>query len=196
MNKTSATKKTLRTFTSINIEFQKRQLNNLKNLKTELKNEEIKWVSPKNHHITLRFLGETPLVQIEGVKTSLLEVLKLFSPFHLDLLQLHCFENHGKPKVIIVNTADSEIMNNLASSIYLQLEKIGFGKEIRSYHPHLTLGRINSLKDKNHFYDVIDKLSHSFYQTVDVKAFTFYQSLLYPNGPVYKSIQTFNFSNS
>ena len=196
LNKTYAMKNTVRTFISINIELQKKKLNNLKDLKKEFHNEDIKWVAQENLHLTLRFLGETTLVQVEEIKTALFEVTKSFSPFQLNLLRLDYFKRDGKPKVLIVHIKETKTLNELAKSIYHQVEKVRFGKENRSYQPHLTLGRIKSIKDINLFYDVVDKYSQRLYQTIDVKEFTFYQSLLSPSGPVYKSIQNFKFANS
>lgn len=193
--KTLADRKTIRTFIAIKIEPEAELLDKWEKLRNSLSDEEIKWVNQNNLHLTLRFLGETTRYQVQELKNLLEELSSEFSPFQFYLKDIGYFQSNRKPKVIFVNSTNTNALEELASAINYQVEKAGFVKERRSYKPHLTLGRIKYINNQKRFYQLIENNKKSICQKVIVSGFVLYESILKPTGPIYKSLQTFKLLN-
>jgi len=57
--------------------------------------------------------------------------------------------------------------------------------------PHLTLGRIKFIKDKQMFQKIIDETKGISFQEIIVDKFILYESVLKKEGPVYLALKTF-----
>src|SRR5512137_1697811 len=51
----------------------------------------IRWVQPNGIHLTLKFLGDTPLDQVEAIKTALVLAASEVTPFRITVGGLGCF---------------------------------------------------------------------------------------------------------
>ena len=90
-----------------------------------------------NLHITLKFLGEVPFSQLEGLHEAM-DDLKA-SPFILSCTGVQIFNKSG----IISAKVSGEIekLQALQSALETALERIGYAKESRPFRPHITLVR-------------------------------------------------------
>jgi 2'-5' RNA ligase len=103
----------------------------------------IRWVRPENIHLTLKFLGNVSPDRLNKVKDSLLQVARGYSPFSLEVSNFGCFPNYRRPRTLWIGVHDSHLtLSNLHSELERSFEHLGFPKEGRSFHPHLTLGRV------------------------------------------------------
>ena len=65
------------------------------------------------------------------------------APFDLEIRGAGAFPNPARPRVIWLGSAEGqEPMADLAERIESALEKLGFPREDRRFHAHLTLGRV------------------------------------------------------
>lgn len=158
-------------------------------LQENLKHETIRWIPKNNFHITLRFLGETALSQIETISSELENIARSFSAFQFNLKGLGIFKRKGKPHVLYAKTADSPTLNLLAEEVETSMQKLGFKKKVNDFKPHLTLGRIKHLDQKNKFISLVQKSEQTRLQKVTVSEIIFYQSISNSEGPVYKPIK-------
>jgi 2'-5' RNA ligase len=78
-----------------------------------------------------------------------------------------------------------QFQNQLEAS----LEKVGFQTEGRSFHPHLTLGRVRSSHGKGALAAKIEKYREEDVGTFQVERVTLFQSDLKPSGPVYTPLK-------
>lgn len=152
----------------------------------------VQWVTSKNLHITLKFLGETPL----GKKAQIIETLSSikFKPFSVHIKKGGCFyDSSGHPKVLFLSIENPQI-NEMAGLIETALLALGFEKESRSFSPHLTLarikGKLSALKTERFL-----KLSEKFVSHFKVRSFILYQSILSHQGSVYETVQNFALSD-
>ncbi len=83
-----------------------------------------------------------------------------------------------------------QFQNQLETS----LEKVGFQTEGRSFHPHLTLGRVRSSQGKGALAAKIEKYREEDVGTFQVERVTFFQSDLKPSGPVYTPLRELHLS--
>jgi len=103
----------------------------------------VRWVRSSGIHLTLKFLGDIFPEQAADLGRSLDQVAATFSPFTLRISQLGTFPNPNRPRVIWVGVHEpSGSLAALQSDLELECERQGFVPERRSFHPHLTLGRV------------------------------------------------------
>ena len=75
----------LRTFVAVKIEPASKLLQTMKELKSKLADEQLKWVEPNNLHLTLKFLGDTFPSQVDEIGEVLNQVTKMFSSFSFQM---------------------------------------------------------------------------------------------------------------
>jgi len=135
----------MRTFVAIEIpEPLKLNLNrSVEELRSGLKDGLIRWVRLESMHLTLKFLGEIEMEQVHTIQGVLDQVAQRFSSFNLEIAGFGCFPNFSRPRVVWVGfKPEGGDLPRLQSELTSRLEKIGFEREQRGYHPHLTLGRV------------------------------------------------------
>src|SRR4030042_3689080 len=104
----------------------------------------IKWVNPGSIHLTLKFLGNTPVGMTDNINKVLKSAASGSHNFSLEMGGLGFFPNSRRPRVFWIG-----IGGNLGTLLKLQeeidrgTEKLGFPGEKRPFSPHITLARIN-----------------------------------------------------
>lgn len=108
----------------------------------------VRWVRPENIHLTLKFLGETKLDVLDLITSGMDRVCEGSPPFDLTLDKLGCFPNPRRPRIVWVGVdGDLNLLQFLQKSIDQMLNPIGWELDKRTFHPHLTVGRVkNSLQ--------------------------------------------------
>jgi RNA 2',3'-cyclic 3'-phosphodiesterase len=181
--------KTYRTFIAVKIIAESELLTFIDQCRKTFAGEHIKWVEEKNLHLTLKFLGETTEAQIAEIEETLIKIASQFQPFNFMLEGTGYFKSGRQPSVVFAGIKNLSELESLAAGINVNLANVGFSKETRAFKPHLTLGRINFLKDKKRFYDFLEEYKDTRFQQVKVDEIVFYQSILKPTGPVYIPLQ-------
>src|SRR5712664_300499 len=101
------------------------------------------WGRAENIHLTVKFLGDISLVQIEKLSEAASCSVEDFPPFKIVLEQTGVFPKHGSPRVLWIGVNDIE---GKLGQVHARLEdectKAGFPTESRPFHPHLTLARL------------------------------------------------------
>ncbi len=185
----------MRTFIAIKINPEKQLLKVYYELKKSLGNELISWVSPDNLHLTLRFLGETSVQQVEEISRLLDNICTKYHPFQFKLKEAGFFKSKNQPRVLFFVIEKCLMLNQLAAEIEEKAVTLGFSSEERLFNPHLTIGRIKYLQNNMAFYSLINKYQGTELQTVTVSEIVFYQSILTSAGSIYKTIKSIRFSN-
>lgn len=108
---------------------------------------EVGWTKPENIHLTLKFLGEIEEHSVSQVAQACVETAQAFSSFTLSINGAGAFPNARQPRVLWVGLGDGvEEARRVQARLDERLAAIGFEREARAFHPHLTIGRIKSLK--------------------------------------------------
>lgn len=180
----------MRTFVAI--DFDEGIRRQLAALQTRLKPKcpKVKWVDPRQIHLTLKFLGEIAEGRVAAISEALGTLARECRPFEVKVEELGCFPpGGGGVDVLWVGLKDpSEQLAKCQAKCEGFIEPLGFPRERRPFSPHLTLARNrdrgNSVKIRSAFSAeppvVIGR------QTVT--GVTFYQSTLTPQGPIYKAL--------
>ncbi|NPV85622.1 MAG: RNA 2',3'-cyclic phosphodiesterase [Anaerolineae bacterium] len=151
----------------------------------------VKWVSPDNIHLTLKFLGDIQPAQVERVGQFLRTEICQFSSFSLTLTGLGAFPNMNRPRVIWIGIGDQPLLLSLQAVIEKGLERLGFPAEQRSFKPHLTLGRVKDSATVGDLKAIAKRLSEiepRFLASQQVRFVCLYRSILQPAGPIYEQL--------
>ncbi len=159
--------------------------------KSALKEEKIKWTDPENFHITLAFLGNTEEEKIKSIRDMLKRICDIFVEFDLVIKGAGLFKNIHDPRILWTGVEPSEKLNILFESVKAGLRDSGIRMEEKNFSPHLTLGRIKSVKDIDALKSLINRYNNAEIQRQKILEILLYESLLFDSGPVYRPIERF-----
>lgn len=151
----------------------------------------VRWVSEENLHLTLKFLGEIPAKLVADVVKRLETVREEFSLFSLSLKGIGGFPTQHSPRVIWLGVDQGKAqLLQIQRRVEEALLEIGCKPEERTFHPHLTIGRVKGRAD----FEALFKVQyHS--KEFRVDALTLFKSTLTPSGPIYERIGKFPLGN-
>lgn len=184
----------MRTFIAIEIpEPLKQKLNrSMGVLRSDLEDGLIRWVRLESMHLTLRFLGEIEQTQVRSIQEILEEIAAMFSSFNLEIAGFGCFPNASRPRVVWtgIETASGELLR-LQAEVASRIEGIGFEREQREFHPHLTLGRVRKGMSREDMELISRWAQDSQIGTVgrfEVEVISLIHSVLRPEGATYTNL--------
>jgi RNA 2',3'-cyclic 3'-phosphodiesterase len=180
-----------RLFAAIKIHPDKNFLDQLHRLQTQMDHEKIKWVEDHNIHITLKFFGETDerkIPEISGVLTKVAGGVPAFG-FHFQSLGV--FGSKYDPRVVWIGIEPYDLLVNLMKKLHAELKTIGYEPDRQNLVPHLTIGRIKEIKDKQLFQLTIEKFREISSSEMMAGEIILYESILKREGPVYSVQKTF-----
>lgn len=180
---------TLRLFVAIN--FNPKIQRSIKHIQDHLGKTDcdVKWVKPKNIHITLKFLGNIEIQKIDVVKQALINHYQNTRSFKIELTQLGTFPNINHPRILWIGLKDSkQRLNQIVTLLQKALVKIGFEEDKKSFSPHITIGRMRSLKNINLLSESISTYQAPKNLTQVITTIILYKSTLTSQGPIYESL--------
>lgn len=175
----------MRTFLALPISFTSQFEADYLRVKAKLDQEKIRWVDPKQLHLTLFFLGETTENQASLIAKMLEERLALFSSFELKLKGLGVFGASEKPTVLWTGVELCDELLELHKIVTEQIVSLGFAADRRAYNPHVTLGRIRAVSGKEVLRTLIADEQDSFMESMIMNRVVLYKSELTPKGAMY-----------
>ncbi|MDD2654765.1 MAG: RNA 2',3'-cyclic phosphodiesterase [Candidatus Omnitrophica bacterium] len=187
----------IRTF--IAIELDKQTQESLAKIQNELKasGSDVKWVEPKNIHLTLKFLGDIETDLIPKIKNMLEDLSKNHNKFSAAIKELGAFPNARSPRVIWVGIeAGKENSVSIANDLDNNLSKLGIPKEERDFVPHLTLGRVKRPINRFKLSELINKNKDISDLNFVADRITLFKSTLTPKGPIYEAMVEVNLKES
>jgi 2'-5' RNA ligase len=160
-----------------------------------LSTSNINWVKPKNFHVTLKFLGDVENCLINSLKELLTHISDRHFQFTLKYKSIGYYGSLSRPRVIWFGFEQNSILTSLIKDIEWSLKELGFNPERNKFSPHLTLGRVKHLKEKDVFMQVM-KEKEELEDSLDVMKFQLIESVLDSQGSKYNIIQSFALKNT
>lgn len=182
---------TVRAF--IAIELDHAVLRALDKLQAELKRDSsqkaVRWVESSGIHLTLKFLGDVPIGQLEDLNAGLQRACYGFAPFAISCAGLGCFPNPNRPRVIWVGVDEPRgVLAELQQAVEREIAPLGYPTEDRPFSPHLTLGRVRreaSRDDVRRLGQLIAARQVGKLAQMEARAVSLIRSELRPTGAVY-----------
>lgn len=150
---------------------------------------DIRWTRADNLHLTLKFLGDIARQQVEPIVHTLHQALASHPPLRLSTQGLGAFPNLRKPRVLWAGI-DGKGLMALRDAVETALMALDFPPEEREFTPHLTLGRVRSLRGWDRVLVVVKQYEQAHFGESVVDQVTLYQSTLRPEGAVYSPLGT------
>lgn len=149
----------------------------------------LKWVAQENLHLTLNFLGQIDKKTLTQVKAVLQKVREKCTCFQVTLTYLGAFPSIKNPRVLWVGLGEGK---SAVTELHRRLEEgfipLGFPRNKKKYHPHLTLARCRNRAPQG-LGEGIQNLPFQ-KEGLPVTHITLFNSNLTPQGPIYKSLQS------
>ena len=186
--------RTMRTFIAVNIPVDIKQnlQEEIDRLRALIRGENVRWVRPEGIHLTLKFLGEISDSSLGEIHQTLEREVEKHPTCTLRVGGFGCFPNRRRPRVLWIGiTEDKGTLAQVQSSIHEKLVPLGFEKEERPFHPHLTLGRVRrnvSKSDLNQLQDAVNEFVVGQIGKFEVREIHLIESILKPSGAEYSTL--------
>jgi len=148
----------------------------------------IRWVEPDNFHLTFKFLGNTPESKIPLVIDVIKKTVETYGIINMDINKVGIFGSRYNPRVIWLGIDENKQLKKLGLDLINNLDEVGFLKDRQNFVPHITVGRISKITDKQLFNSDIDKVKGAFLQQTIVDKIVLFESILSRKGPLYNEI--------
>lgn len=185
----------MRTFIAIDLdkEIKKNLLSFISELdKLTREGRSIRWVKPEGMHLTLKFLGEITGEKVREIENILKAITGKYKSFVLNFKGTGSFPPGSRnPRVLWVSIEEVETLKALQLHLEGELEKLGFPREGRKFHPHLTLGRVKIPSHIRETLSLLEKNKDTNFGEMQAKKLTFFQSILKPSGAEYSALSEF-----
>lgn len=147
----------------------------------------MKPVEPQNLHITLWFFGELDKGRLDAVLRSAREVV--FKPFKLGVKGVGYFPGRGRVNVLWLGVDDPEQgLKKILDQLLEKLTKRGFRYDDRGFTPHLTIGRVKYVRDKQRLLKTIEEMGEMVFGEQLIDRLKVKKSVLTGRGPIYSDL--------
>ncbi len=167
----------------------------VRNLQEQLAGVPIRWVPVHNIHVTLKFLGDVSIKNLEVLKKLLEAETRNHAPFEISVGDLGAFPSERRPRVLWAGVEAPQELPALQRGIEAETARLGYTPEDRPFSPHLTLGRIGrnaNTQDLRRVGEILKTSKVGFLGATRIMAVHLYRSDLQPGGAVYSQLYTAN----
>jgi 2'-5' RNA ligase len=164
---------------------------------------EARWARPESLHVTLKFIGEQPEAQVDGLKRELAGIEA--DHFDVSLRGYGFFPDSRAPRVFWIGIDRGSRLTSLAETVDSKLTSLQVPKEEQAFSPHLTLARSAGAsgsrrrqkrdRPNQSFQRLQEKLAAlpaPEFGTMTAREFFLYHSQLSPGGSKYTKLAGFN----
>jgi 2'-5' RNA ligase len=151
----------------------------------------VRWVSPSLIHLTLIFLGDVSVHNLDTLARELKTECDHHGPIEFSVGGLGAFPSASRPRVIWTGIESPPSLAALHAGLQQRLERLGYRSEERAFSPHLTLGRIHKQASPHEVHLVgqaVQAQQVGFLGTVSANEVLLMRSDLHPAGPVYSKL--------
>jgi RNA 2',3'-cyclic 3'-phosphodiesterase len=148
---------------------------------------EARWARVEGLHVTLKFVGEVSDARLAEMKTALTSVKT--EPFDVRFTGAGFFPNANAARVFWAGVEGADALPRLASAVDAALARLGFAKEEKPYHPHLTLARASNHPLRELQALITDPPPQ--FGTMTAREFFLYQSQPQKGGSKYTKLERF-----
>jgi 2'-5' RNA ligase len=146
---------------------------------------DVKLVDINNIHVTLKFLGDVQLSQLDGIIKVLETAVMDAKSFEIKLTGSGVFPNRSYVRVVWIGLDVEPVLEQMVDRLENGFLDLGFKPERRKFSPHLTVGRVRTAWKKDELLAVVDKFHDTEFGVQQVNGIRLMQSELTPEGPVY-----------
>ncbi|MFZ1979483.1 MAG: RNA 2',3'-cyclic phosphodiesterase [Bacteroidota bacterium] len=154
----------------------------------------VRWESPDKFHITLKFLGTADFSLLERIARPLESIARMSPPFTLVYTGVGAFPSNRRPRVVWIGAEYNPVLAALQKAVEQACFDAGFPPEERSFHPHITLGRV---KDENLDRRLTEAIKTCTFEPIHSRfsEIVLMKSELKHTGSIYTKLKSFSFQS-
>jgi len=146
----------------------------------------VRWTKAAQLHVTVKFLGDVADEDLPQVCELAQQAAAEVEPFDFEVAAVTPGPPRGAMRMVWVDIADETgRMAQLNSRLESAYAEMGFRRENRRFHPHLTLGRIKAPRRLSELGRAVSAMSTRTFGTQSADNLIVYASQLTPQGPIY-----------
>jgi 2'-5' RNA ligase len=151
---------------------------------------DLKFVEPKNIHITLRFLGNIIPNMVDRIFEGMQKVQ--FVPFDVKIQGVGAFPDMRYPRVVWAGIREgANQLRGIFSQLEPYLRSLGFAPDPKGFSPHLTIARVKSGRNKAVLAKFLAENVNYEFGIVRAECLRLKRSDLTPKGPIYSTLKEF-----
>jgi 2'-5' RNA ligase len=205
-----------RTFVAIELPIAVRAklIEHIQQLRRDVPEARASWSREHNLHLTLKFLGNVPVDEIPTLSDGIAHAIRGIEPFELTVAGCGAFPPKGRPNVLWIGVSPSRYPGPdhqqlgasldagpsrhptpdarhplflLHAAIENECSKVGFPREQRALHPHLTIARLRKTGGERRLAEAHQKLGFNA-ETFSVSEVVVFKSELLREGSKHRPI--------
>jgi RNA 2',3'-cyclic 3'-phosphodiesterase len=167
-----------RLFAAVPVEASEALRERVRELQCELQGERIRWDRLQHPHVTLWFFGATGEERIPELERALARAAGEVPAFTMKIGGLGAFGGARHPRVIWLGVETGPELQHLFDALAAGLGVAGWKPEARKFAPHLTLGRMEGLRDAQRFKEMMARHGGKVVPGQPVRELILFESLL------------------
>lgn len=145
---------------------------------------DVRWTRPEGLHVTLQFLGDVDADRVAAVAEAAAAAVAGEAPFVMRARGVGGFPSLERPRVLWVGV-EAPALARLAAALGAALAQLGFVADAAPFRPHLTFGRVRSMRGWPGLRDALRPLAARAFGDTRVERIGLYRSRLQPGGAEY-----------
>ena len=141
-------------------------------------------VPGQNLHLTLSFLGSTPVADIALIRQAMEQAISAIPGFELTLRGAGCFRHS-----LWLGVASHEVLSDTVNRLNRALASIGMSAGDKRFVPHVTVARWRP-ESRFKVSSLLADIAHRHWGRLPVAAVHLYESRTLPQGAVYSSLHS------
>jgi 2'-5' RNA ligase len=147
----------------------------------------VRWLAPATYHVTLKFLGAVREEAVGAIADGLARAAAGVQPFRFSTARLGAFPSAQKASVVWAGIEDAGGLAALAAKVEAEMVPLGFAKEARRFHPHVTIARLREPADVG---EVLLPMAEQAFSETRVPEIVLYESATNPGGSEYRRLRS------
>ncbi|MBE7467064.1 MAG: RNA 2',3'-cyclic phosphodiesterase [Planctomycetes bacterium] len=159
----------------------------LKRVRERCGRSDVKWLPEENWHLTVKFLGDVPWLEVGRVGKLMQAVAAEAAPFELRVEGLGAFPPGRAPRIVSAGiVAGGAELAKLHAALDASLATMGIPPENRGFKAHLTLGRVRGHAEM--LWEALREYEAAPFGACEVDKLVLYQSELESRGAQYTAL--------
>lgn len=143
----------------------------------------VRWVSPATYHVTLKFLGWSRPEILDAVRDAIAGAVAAVPRFDFTTRGVGAFPKPERARVLWAGIDEpGGHLPALAAALDQAAAGLGFERETRPFHGHVTLGRLRQPSDVSR---LLGPVAEKMFSKTSVDAVVLYKSVMKSTGSEY-----------
>lgn len=121
---------------------------------------DVSWERREKLHCTVKFLGDTASDIVPSIEVALSQIGQTTPPFTVRYRGTGCFPGKRDPRILWLGIENPDGRLDL---LFMHIERamfnLGFTREDRRFHPHVTLGRVRSRRNQGNLLEMLETVT-------------------------------------